>query len=71
MYAGERRCKKVLCTGTHNPQFGIYASACCGYEIVLIDAALFPDCPQHKKPTEWKLVTAIESAKSKTTDPAA
>ena len=61
----------VLSTGTKNPQFGIYETVCCGYEIVLIDAALFPDCPQHKKPTEWKLVSPIESAKIKKSDPAA
>lgn len=70
MYA-ERHEVVVLSTGSKNPQFGIYEAACCGYEIVLIDSALFPDCPQHKQPTEWTLVTPIESAKTKKSDPAA
>ncbi len=51
----------MLFTGNMNFQFGIYQTLCCGYEIVLIDGAMFPDCPDHKRPTEWKLISEIES----------
>ena len=51
----------MFSTGNKNFQFGIYQAVCCGYEIVLIDGAVFPDCPDHKRPTEWKLILEIHS----------
>jgi len=50
--------------------FAVYQTACCGYEIVLIDGALFPDCPAHKRPASWNLVTAIGPSGTES-DPAA
>ena len=71
MYAGKRNIGAGVHTGNRNPQFGIYKTGCCGYEIVLIDGAVFPQCPEHKQPAEWELITAIESTKTKKSDPAA
>ena len=61
----------MFSSGTKNPQFGIYEAECCGYEIVLINGAVFPDCPAHKQPTEWKLVSTIEPSNRQKSDPAA
>ena len=58
----------MLSTGNKNWQFGIYKTVCCGYEIVLIVRGEFPNCPNHKAPTEWKLVAEIESGEAKKSD---
>jgi len=58
----------MFSTGNKNFQFGIYQAVCCGYEIVLIDGAMFPDCPDHKRPTDWKLISEIESGRTKDSD---
>jgi len=58
----------LLFTGDKNFQFGIYQTVCCGYEIVLIAGAVFPDCPEHKCRKEWKLVAEIESGEAKKSD---
>jgi hypothetical protein len=39
--------------------FAVYQTACCGYEIVLIDGAVFPACPTHKTPAIWNVITAV------------
>jgi hypothetical protein len=40
--------------GEINKRFGVYRSFCCGAEIVIIEAATFPDCPNHPKlTTKW------------------
>ncbi len=65
--------------GEINKKFGIYKSLCCGFEIVLVEGAKFPDCPNHSRlTTEWKSTsdervpraTELPSAKKKS-DPAA
>jgi hypothetical protein len=55
----------VLATGTKSPQFGIYQAVCCDYEIVVTEGARFPDCPEHKRSTEWELVAVIDRGRSK------
>jgi len=55
----------VLATGIKNPQFGIYKAMCCDYEIVVTEGARFPDCPEHKRRTEWELVAVIDGTRSK------
>ncbi|PYR72287.1 MAG: hypothetical protein DMG20_00305 [Acidobacteria bacterium] len=41
--------------GEINKKFGVYKSLCCGFEIVLVEGAIFPDCPNHPRlTTEWK-----------------
>jgi hypothetical protein len=41
--------------GDINKRFGVYKSLCCGFEIVLVEGAQFPDCPNHPRlTTEWK-----------------
>ncbi len=43
--------------GEINPRFGVYASLCCGFEIVIAEGAEFPDCPKHPKLiTKWKSI---------------
>jgi hypothetical protein len=48
-------------SGDVNEQFGIYKSSCCSSEIVLVKGGVFPLCHKHKLPTNWKLVTEIDS----------
>jgi len=49
--------KKVSNNGEINTRFGVYASVCCGAEIVITQGATFPDCPNHPKLlTNWRLV---------------
>ena len=44
--------------GEVNKELGIYRSACCGAEIVIIAGATFPDCPRHPKLTiTWNPTT--------------
>ena len=50
---------RIFLSGDKCEQFGVYEAACCGYEVVLIDGAMFPDCPAHKEPADWKLVCVI------------
>ena len=66
MYAHEHR----MSSGDECELFAVYQTACCGYEIVLIDGAVFPDCPGHKKPAVWNLISAVGPAKAQS-DPAA
>jgi len=43
--------------GTVNRMFGVYRTVCCKAEIVIPEAAVFPDCPNHRNlPTVWKFV---------------
>ena len=43
----------------HNKSIGVYRSLCCGWEIVIRDGAVFPDCPNHARlSTIWKPVEA-------------
>jgi len=65
MYARKQRPVLVLATGYKNPQFGIYKAVCCGYEIVVTEGARFPDCPEHKLPTQWELIAAIDRGRLK------
>jgi len=55
----------VLATEKKSPQFGIYKAVCCDYEIVATEGAGFPDCPEHKRRTEWELVAVIDGGRSK------
>jgi len=43
--------------------FGVYETACCRYEMVITDGAIFPDCPAHHKKAQWNLVTAIDCSR--------
>lgn len=36
-------------TGEKNTLFGVFASACCGAEIVIRSGAEFPTCPNHSQ----------------------
>ena len=41
-------------TGEKNTVFGVFASDCCGAEIVIISGAVFPTCPEHPQiRTSW------------------
>ena len=65
--------------GEVNKRLGIYKSLCCGYEILLREGAVFPECPNHRNlPTTWKSISGgpIPRAtelhpKKKDNDPAA
>src|SRR5438874_12627426 len=65
MYAQKQRRTVVLATGNKNPQFGIYKTVWCGYEIVVTEGARFPDCHEHKRPGGWALVVAIDRTRAK------
>jgi hypothetical protein len=42
-------------SGEVNEEFGVYASVCCGQEIVIAVGSRFPNCPKHPNVrTEWK-----------------
>ncbi len=44
-------------SGEKNTSFGTYKSKCCGFEIVIVERATFPDCPKHSHlPNEWAAV---------------
>lgn len=41
-------------SGERNRLFGVFASACCGAEIVIGTGAIFPACPEHPQiGTSW------------------
>ena len=43
--------------GRINETFGVYKSTCCGSEIIIVQGATFPHCPNHRKQiTEWRQV---------------
>jgi len=45
--------------GEINTKFGVYASACCGSEIIIREGATFPDCARHPKMiTTWQPIEA-------------
>ena len=49
--------RKVSNNGEINTRFGVYASVCCGAEIVITEGTTFPDCPNHPKLiTTWKQI---------------
>jgi hypothetical protein len=46
--------KNLPKTGEKNTLFGVYASECCGAEIVIRSGAAFPTCPEHPQMrTTW------------------
>src|SRR6185295_9166688 len=61
----------IFPSGTMNCEFGIYQAACCAWEIVLFSGAHFPQCPAHKKPTKWKLISTIGAPRPEKSEPAA
>ncbi len=72
--------RKVPQNGETNTKFGVYKNVCCGVQIVLVEGAEFPDCPNHPKlTTEWKSISDepilrandLPSAKKKSSDFAA
>jgi hypothetical protein len=40
---------KVPISGEKNTMFGVFASHCCGNEIVIRSGAVFPTCPEHPR----------------------
>ncbi len=40
-------------SGEKNKLFGVYASACCGAEIVIAVGVEFPVCPNHQLSATW------------------
>lgn len=45
-------------TGQTAMQSGVYAAACCRYEIALSRGETFPPCRNHRASVEWTLVRA-------------
>jgi len=46
---------KVPQSGERNTDFGVYASTCCDFEIVISVGAEFPPCPHHPaSKAEWQ-----------------
>ena len=46
---------KMPQTGERNTLFGVFASACCGAEIVIATVTVFPACPNHPQViTTWE-----------------
>ena len=66
--------------GEVNKFSGVYRSLCCNAEIVILEGAIFPDCPNHPHlSTKWKgvsddpipHVTRLPKEKKKNDDSAA
>ena len=63
--------------GQVNRSFGVYSSLCCGREIIIVEGATFPDCPNHPqqttiwKPVEAEIIQMKVIKKKSQTDPAA
>jgi hypothetical protein len=55
--------RETFSSGEECQQLGAYETVCCRFEIVVMDEALFPDCPVHKQSTGWRLVTGICSSR--------
>jgi hypothetical protein len=37
------------------PEGGLYASACCGVEVIVAEGATFTRCPQCQRLCEWEM----------------
>ena len=48
-----REVRTVRQTGQVNDRFGVYSNACCGYEVVIREGAIFPYCPNCYSPATW------------------
>src|SRR6266516_4202725 len=48
-----REVRSVRQTGQVNDRFGVYSNACCGYEVVIREGAIFPYCPNCYSPATW------------------
>jgi hypothetical protein len=66
--------------GEINKFLGVYRSVCCDAEIVILEGAIFPDCPNHPHlPTKWRAVSdepiphvsQLQKTKKQTEDTAA
>jgi len=64
-------------SGQINEKFGVYESICCGAEIVVREAATFPECPNHRSlktiwnPLDFEMILTTEIKKEGKYDPAA
>jgi hypothetical protein len=47
IHPGGRILKNLPQTGEKNTLFGVFKSACCGAEIVIMPSSEFPACPNH------------------------